>query len=90
MYSRGYRLEKEDTGSYEKEFMVSVDGEEAGTLHIQVPEKESEEQKGQEQSQELTQEEQEKRILQKKLPDITKRRQIRIITIFLMRLKEKP
>lgn len=34
--------------------MVSVDGEEAGTLHIQVPEKESEEQKGQEQSQELT------------------------------------
>ena len=48
VYSRGYRLEKEDTGSYEKEFMVSVDGEEAGTLHIQVPEKESEEQKGQE------------------------------------------
>ena len=32
MYSRGYRLEKEDTGSYEKEFMVSVDGEEAGSL----------------------------------------------------------
>ena len=63
VYSRGYRLEKEDTGSYEKEFMVSVDGEEAGTLHIQVPEKESEEQKGQEQSQELTQEEQEKKDL---------------------------
>ena len=38
VYPQGYRLEKEDTGSYEKEFMVSVDGEEAGTLHIQVPE----------------------------------------------------
>jgi tight adherence protein B len=28
VYPQGYRLEKEDTGSYEKEFMVSVDGEE--------------------------------------------------------------
>ena len=26
VYSRGYRLEKEDTGSYEKKFVVSVDG----------------------------------------------------------------
>ena len=58
VYPQGYRLEKEASGSYEKEFMVSVDGEDQGTLYIQVPEKESEEQKGQEQSQELTQEEQ--------------------------------
>ena len=27
VYPQGYRLEKEDTGSYEKEFMVSVDGD---------------------------------------------------------------
>ena len=44
MYPQGYRLEKEDTGSYEKEFMVSVDGEEPVSMYIQVPEKELEEQ----------------------------------------------
>ena len=40
VYPQGYRLEKEDTGSYEKEFMVSVDGEEPVSMYIQVPEKE--------------------------------------------------
>ena len=44
VYPQGYRLEKEDTGSYEKEFMVSVDGEEPVSMYIQVPEKELEEQ----------------------------------------------
>ena len=43
VYPQGYRLEKEDTGSYEKEFMVSVDGEEPVSMYIQVPEKELEE-----------------------------------------------
>ena len=33
VYPQGYRLEKEDTGSYEKEFMVSVDGEEPELSH---------------------------------------------------------
>ena len=40
VYPQGYRLEKENTGSYEKEFMVSVDGEEPVSMYIQVPEKE--------------------------------------------------
>lgn len=58
VYSQGYRMEKEDTGSYEKEFMVSMDGEKAVTLYIQVPEKELEEQEEQEQSKKLTPKEQ--------------------------------
>lgn len=41
IYSEGYGLKKEE-GSYEEKFMVSVDGEEAGNLYIQVPEKELE------------------------------------------------
>lgn len=40
--SQDYRLEKEDTGSYEKEFMVSVDGEKADSLYVQIPQKELE------------------------------------------------
>ena len=36
VYPQGYRLEKEDTGSYEKEFMVSVDGEEPVSMYIQL------------------------------------------------------
>lgn len=42
--SSGIPSGKEDTGSYEKEFMVSVDGEEPVSMYIQVPEKELEEQ----------------------------------------------
>ena len=38
-----YRLEKETTGAYEEEFLVSIDGKEAVTVQIHVPEKESEE-----------------------------------------------
>ena len=43
VYSSGYRMEKEETGAYEKKFMVSVDGQESGSLYVQVPEKETEE-----------------------------------------------
>ena len=43
VYSSGYRMEKEETGAYEEKFMVSVDGKKAGSLYIQVPEKETEE-----------------------------------------------
>ena len=42
VYSSGYRMEKEETGAYEEKFMVSVDGKEAGSLYVQVPEKETE------------------------------------------------
>ena len=58
VYPQGYRLEKEDTGSYEKEFMVSVDGEDKGTMYIQVPEKELEAQEEPQQDRKLTRKEQ--------------------------------
>ena len=59
VYPQGYRLEKEDTGSYEKEFMVSVDGEESVSMYIQVPEKELEEQEEEpKQNKKLTRKEQ--------------------------------
>lgn len=58
VYPQGYRLEKEDTGSYEKEFMVSVDGEEPVSMYIQVPEKELEEQEEPKHDKKLTREEQ--------------------------------
>ena len=41
IYSEGYRLKKEETGAYEERFLVSVDGEEAGNLYVQIPEKET-------------------------------------------------
>ena len=63
IYSEGCRLKKEDTGSYEEKFKVSVDGKKAGSMYIQVPEKELEEQEEQEPVQELTQEEQRKKDL---------------------------
>lgn len=58
VYSQGYRLEKEDTGSYEKEFKVSVDGEKSVSMYIQVPEKEQEEQEKPKQNKKLTRKEQ--------------------------------
>lgn len=58
VYTQGYRLEKEELGAYEKEFMVSVDGEKAGTLYVQVPEKEVGVQEKPQQSRKLTEEEQ--------------------------------
>lgn len=42
VYSSGYRIEKEETGAYEEKFIVSVDGKKAGSLYVQVPEKETE------------------------------------------------
>ena len=33
---------KEETGAYEEKFIVSVDGKKAGSLYVQVPEKETE------------------------------------------------
>lgn len=42
IYSDGHRLKKEETGAYEERFLVSVDGEKAGDLYVQIPEKETE------------------------------------------------
>lgn len=69
VYSDGYRLEKEDTGSYEEKFMVSVDGEEAGTMYVQVPEKESGEEPQSSSSRELT----EKEVQEQKLREAVAR-----------------
>ncbi|MGN8631625.1 type II secretion system F family protein [Blautia sp. HCP3S3_G3] len=42
VYSNGCQLEKNIDDTYDEKFMVSVDGEQAGSIHVQVPEKESE------------------------------------------------
>lgn len=41
IYSNGHRLKKEEAGSYEEHFLVSVNGVEAGDLYVQIPEKET-------------------------------------------------
>lgn len=66
VYTQGYRLEKEDTGAYEKKFLVSVDGEETGSLYVQVPEKESGEREETQQDKELSKEE----IRQRELKEV--------------------
>ncbi|MCD8154483.1 MAG: type II secretion system F family protein [Clostridiales bacterium] len=58
IYSSGYQLEKETAGVYEEEFMVSVDGNDMGTVSIQVPEKISEETAGDAAGEEILTEEQ--------------------------------
>ena len=60
--SEDYRLEKEEN-SYEEKFMVSRDGEEAGSLYVQIPEKEVESEEEQ-QPKELTEEEMQKQEMQ--------------------------
>lgn len=67
VYSEGYGLKKEEN-SYEEKFMVSVDGEETGSLCIQVPEKELEQKE--ELDQEILTEEESRR--QKLLETVTK------------------
>lgn len=37
--TRAFRLPKEENGAYEQEFLVSVDGEQAETMYVQVPQK---------------------------------------------------
>ena len=39
----GIALKKETTGAYTEEFEVSVDGQDAEKIDVQIPEKESEE-----------------------------------------------
>lgn len=61
-YTEGHRLKKEESGSYEQEFLVSVDGEEAGRMYVQIPEKETEEEIV-EQEEELSPQEQQAQAL---------------------------
>ena len=64
VYSSGYRMEKEETGTYEEKFMVSVDGEESGSLYVQVPEKETEQEELQESEEKLTTKQQQEKEIQ--------------------------
>lgn len=41
VYRDGHKLIKEENGSYEEEFLISVEGEEARTFYVQVPGKET-------------------------------------------------
>lgn len=63
IYQDGYELKKEEN-SYEEKFMVSMEGEETGSIYVQIPEKEMEEEDSQQQEV-LTEEEK----LEKKLLD---------------------
>lgn len=56
VYEEGHRLAKEESGSYEEEFVVTMEGAEPRTFYIQVPAKESEEEIAAEEE-ELTEEE---------------------------------
>ena len=58
VHTSGYRLEKEEAGAREECFIVRIDGEEAGTVYVQVPEKETAEEAVQETEPELSKEEQ--------------------------------
>ena len=48
IYQDGYELKKEEN-SYEEKFMVSMEGEETGSIYVQIPEKEMEEEDSQQQ-----------------------------------------
>lgn len=40
VYSNGHRIERTEDGDYEEKFLVSVDGEQAGSMYVEIPEKE--------------------------------------------------
>lgn len=83
VYSSGYRMEKEETGAYEEKFKVSVDGEEAGSLYVQVPEKETEGSE-EEPETELSEEQQREKELQDMIVQYNQKKMIRSTIIFQM------
>lgn len=83
VYSSGYRMEKEETGAYEEKFKVSVDGEEAGSLYVQVPEKETEGSE-EEPETELSEEQQRGKELQDMIVQYNQKKTIRSTIIFQM------
>lgn len=58
-----YRLPKEETGAYEQEFLVSVDGKNTTSIYVQVPEKETEEEAPEEPVKEPSKEEKQEKEL---------------------------
>ena len=67
--AEGYRLKKEEEESYEEKFLVSVDGEETGSIYVQVPEKELAEEEKEQQDVGLTEEERQKKELQEAIAE---------------------
>lgn len=65
VYTNGHRLEKTTDGDYEEKFMVSVNGEKAGTMYVEVPEKEA----GEENEMETAEEHSEKETESQELRD---------------------
>ena len=61
-YETGHKLVKEETGSYEEEFVVTMEGSEPRTFYIQVPAKETEQEEVTEEK-ELTEEEQQEKAI---------------------------
>ncbi len=57
VYTQGHKLPKEETGSYEEEFLVFVDGKDAQPMYVQVPEKEGPETVEEEEVREPTEQE---------------------------------
>lgn len=62
-YAEGHKLEREEGVSYEEKLWVSVEGENAGAMYIQIPEKEAEEISQQETEETLTESEKQKKEL---------------------------
>ena len=79
IYQNGYELKREKN-SYEEKFMVSVDGEKTGSVYVQIPEKEMEEEELV-QSQVLTEEEKREQQLLEFVAKYNSGRQIRITII---------
>ena len=66
IYENGHKLVKEETGSYEEEFTVTVDGGESRSFYVQVPSKETE-QEEQLEEEVLTEEEQLEKTLREEI-----------------------
>ena len=64
VYVEGTGLKKEEDQTYEEKFMVSVDGKKAGSMYVQIPEKELEEKQEKTQDQNITSEQQQKKELE--------------------------
>ena len=64
IYVAGTGLKKEEDQTYEEKFVVSVDGEKAGSMYVQIPEKELEEEREETQDQDIAPEQQQKKELE--------------------------
>lgn len=63
VYSNGHRLERTQDGDYEEKFLVSVDGEQTGSVYVEVPGKETGGEPETNHSETLTEEEEMERTL---------------------------